>query len=71
MSSPEMFYLEMLANIETPTLSGGFGVEENHQVYHSYCELRNSAKDLLNNPKDTKARERLSELVKKLSTIIK
>ncbi len=69
MSSPEMFYLEMLANIETPALSGGFGVKENHQIYHDYCQLRNSAKDLLSNPQDTEARRKLSELIIKLELL--
>ena len=71
MSSLNVFYLEMLANIPTPDLQGGFGVEENHQVYHDYCQLRNSAKDLLINSQDTETRRRLSELVKKLSITIK
>lgn len=65
------FYLEMLAGISTPDLAGGFNVRENHKVYGDYCELRNMAKDLLNNPEDTKARGKLSRLVKKLSTIVK
>jgi hypothetical protein len=67
LANTETFYLEVLANIETPALSGGFGVEENHQIYHDYCQLRNSAKDLLSNPQDTEARRKLSELIKKLS----
>lgn len=60
------FYLGMLAGIKTPDLAGGFNVRENHEVYYDYCELRNRAKDLLSNLKDTKAREKLSRLVKKL-----
>lgn len=65
------FYLEMLAGIETPNLPGGLNVGENHQSYQDYCQLRNLAKDLLSNPEDTKSREKLSRLVKKLSTVIK
>ncbi len=70
MSSPNILYLEMLAHIPTPSLSGGFGVEENHQVYHNYCQLRNLAKDLLSKPQDKEATEKLSELVKRLNTTI-
>lgn len=76
-------YLEQLAHVRTPKLPqvpNPFTIEENHefyyelsqsthQFYYDYCQLRNSAKDLLNNPNDKEAEERLSRLVIKLSGI--
>ena len=58
-------YLERLADTETPKYAGMYDGERQEQAQY-YCELRNSAKDLLINPKDNQAREKLSQLIKKL-----
>jgi len=58
-------YLERLAGTETPKYKGMYDEDRQEQA-QNYCELRNSAKDLLINPKDNQAREKLSQLIKKL-----
>ena len=55
-------YLEKLARLETPdriTL-------QDYQACYDYCQLRNSAKDLLRNPKNRRQEKRLSGLILKL-----
>jgi len=56
-------YLERLSRIEAPK---SFSFQES-QIYHDYCELRNSAKGLLRNPNDRTAVRTLSRLMLKLN----
>jgi len=55
-------YLGKLAVLETPQ---DIALQDYQEVY-DYCQLRNSAKDLLRNPKSKRAERRLSGLILKL-----
>ena len=58
-------YLERLASIETPPQTTIYNDERDEQC-GDYCELRNAAKDLLDDSKDVESRERLLTLIEKL-----
>ena len=55
-------YLGKLAVLETPQ---DIALQDYQEVY-DYCQLRNSAKDLLRTPKSKRAERRLSGLILKL-----
>lgn len=61
-------YLKKLAIIKTPKYKGFYDEERQAQNYN-YCQLRNYAKDLLENPKDKKTKKNLLQLIKKLEII--
>ena len=58
-------YLESLAAIRTPEWywDNRHTGRIMHEIIKGYCELRNYAKDLLDNPKDQEAKKRLNNLV--------
>ena len=55
-------YLERLARVETPDNV----LITDYQRCYDYCQLRNSAKDLLRNQGDERTKRRLSRLMLKL-----
>ncbi len=63
-------YLEKLAEIPTPkqreTPYGTFELYLESQKHFDFCKLRNTARDLLYNPNNKEAKERLSKLIEKL-----
>jgi len=59
-------YLKKLTWIPTPKWEKGMGTDEREQQGRDYCQLRHASKDLLDNPNDEKAKNKVSELVKKL-----
>lgn len=63
-------YLENVARISTPEWKEGMGNDERDQQCYDYCQLRNAAKDLLEDTADLvllkEAKNKVSELVKKL-----
>ena len=63
-------YLKKLAGISTPDLKDEIDYEKKIQTFYSYCQLRNAAKDLLDNPSDKEAEKELSGLIKKLEISI-
>ena len=67
-------YLEKLAGISTPEWRGEihdeiFAHKRSQQCY-DYCQLRNAAKDLLDNLDDNETKKKLSKLIKKLEISI-
>ena len=59
-------YLLNVVATATPELAGDFNIEEHHEVYYDYCQLRNAARDLLYNPEDAEVQRKLSHLIVKL-----
>lgn len=52
--------------MENPIFLSAFDVEVKNQIYNDYYALRISAQALLKDHNNKQARERLSELIKKL-----
>jgi len=59
-------YLGQLISIEAPEWEKGMANDERDEQLFRYSNLRNAARDLLDNPQDTEARDKLSKLIKEL-----
>ena len=64
-------YLKQLARIPTSKWEKGIANDERDEQCYDYCQLRNAAKDLLDNQNDKESKKELSKLVKKLKIDIK
>ena len=56
-------YLGRITETETPTY---LDIATNFEAIYDHCQLRNAARDLLQNPEDAVAQRKLSHLIVKL-----
>ncbi len=62
----ERDYLRRLAVIATPE---ALSLGHDYQKVYKYCQVRNNAKDILDNPRDKTAKKELLGLVRELNLV--